>query len=84
MRAYLRFTGHTLLHLDDPSCWIDIKRFAVAAEGTDQDLLAALLSDEQYRDHYAGGSPEQQAPHKPARTVLVVGHQHRVVRAGNR
>jgi len=46
--------------------WVDIKRFTIEMDGSDEDLLAALLADRQYRDTYAESyetePAEQDAP----------------------
>jgi hypothetical protein len=40
--------------------WVDIKRFAIEADGSDDELLAALLADQLYRDTYAEADPAEQ------------------------
>lgn len=58
----LRFLGHELVHLVQGSfCWVEIKRFAIDGDGSDTELLAALIADQQYKDHYAGQDPVAQA-----------------------
>lgn len=44
-------------------CWVDIKRFVIDDDGSDEDLLATLIRHRQYQDHYAGQDPTQQAQH---------------------
>jgi hypothetical protein len=40
--------------------WVDIKRFAIEGDGSDRDLLAALIEHRQYRDNYAESDPVEQ------------------------
>jgi hypothetical protein len=40
--------------------WVDIKRFAIEVDGSDDDLLGALLAHRQYRDSYAEADPAEQ------------------------
>jgi hypothetical protein len=61
--SVLRFVDHELVHLDEGTYyWVDIKRFQITDVGADdRDVLAALIADRQYRDHYAGQNPVEQS-----------------------
>lgn len=41
--------------------WVSIKTFRCAPDASDEALLTALIAHRQYRDHYAGEDPEEQA-----------------------
>jgi hypothetical protein len=50
-----------MVHMDSGTfMWVSIKRFSIESDGTDEELIAALLADRQYRDHYAGQDPVEQ------------------------
>ncbi|MBN6541528.1 hypothetical protein ITX34_00520 [Streptomyces bryophytorum] len=38
--------------------WVDVKYFRIAPESLDDELLALLVADEQFRDDYAGGGTD--------------------------
>jgi hypothetical protein len=40
--------------------WVNIKRFGIESDGSDEELIATLIADRQYRDHYAGQDPIEQ------------------------
>jgi len=60
--SLLTFVDHELVHLDEGTyCWVDIKRFVIGdVNADDRSLLAALIADRRYRDHYAGQEPLEQ------------------------
>jgi len=50
----LEYTGHTLILFDDHSYrWFSVKRFTWDGAGDDAAVLAALIGNWRYRDHYA-------------------------------
>jgi hypothetical protein len=63
--SVLTFVGCELVHLDEGTyCWVNIKRFAIGdVDADDRSLLAALIGDRQYCDHYAGQDPAEQDQH---------------------
>jgi hypothetical protein len=57
----LVFVANDLVKMDVGTySWVDIKRFAIEGDGSDRDLLAALIGHRQYRDSYAEGDPVEQ------------------------
>jgi hypothetical protein len=57
----LAFLARELVNMDvGLYSWVDIKRFAIEVDGSDDDLLAALLAHRQYRDTYAESDPAEQ------------------------
>ena len=58
----LEFVGSDLVHMDKGTfMWVSIKVFRCDPDSSDEALLTALIAHRQYRDHYAGGDPEDQA-----------------------
>jgi hypothetical protein len=50
----LDFLDRTTVHLGSGTYrWLDLKRFAVAVQLSDDEAVAALLRHERYQDHYA-------------------------------
>lgn len=58
-----------MVHMEANSfMWVSVKALRVDATASDVDLIGALIAHRQYRDHYAGQAPEEQAqddPHGP-------------------
>lgn len=49
----LEYTGHTMIHFEDHSYrWFNLIQFAWNGEGSDTDVLAALIAHRQYRDTF--------------------------------
>jgi hypothetical protein len=58
----LEFIDQEMVHLGPGTYhWVSIKRFRIESELTDGELLEALLSHQQYHDHYAGQPVAEQA-----------------------
>ena len=61
MAAGLEYTGHTLILFDDQSYrWFSVKRFAWDGMGDDAAVLAALIGNWRYRDHYAARNSHEE------------------------
>jgi len=57
----LQYTGHTFINFEDHSYrWVSVKRFAWDSAGDDPSVLAALIGDWRYRDHYASRDSHEQ------------------------
>lgn len=63
--APLAFERERTVHLAPGTYrWVSLKTFRIDADQSDGDLLDTLIRHPQYRDHYAGGSPGSQGPHR--------------------
>lgn len=59
------FEHARLVHMDRGTRqWVSVKVFRIDPGASTPELLAALLAHRQYRDHYAGGLPEEQGEHR--------------------
>jgi hypothetical protein len=57
----LVFVANDLVKMDAGLyTWVDTKRFTIEGDGSDRDVLAALIAHRQYRDNYAEGDPVEQ------------------------
>ncbi|MFE9575124.1 hypothetical protein ACFYO1_01960 [Nocardia sp. NPDC006044] len=64
MDGLITFERERIVHLDAGTYhWVSSKYFRIGTDRPDDDLLTALVHHPQYRDHYAGGSPDQQGAH---------------------
>ena len=60
----LEFVGSDLVHMDEGTfMWVSVKTSRCDPDASDEDLLAALIADRQYRDHHVGQAPKEQAPY---------------------
>lgn len=63
MPTRLTFREHDLVLFEGYYHWVDIKRFGIDPLVGDRELLATLIADSQYHDHYAGEDAEDQHHH---------------------
>lgn len=64
----ITFEHERTVHLDQGTHhWVSIKQFRIDPAQPDHSLLAALVADPRYRDHYAGGDAADHDHHGPYR-----------------
>lgn len=65
MPSLITFESERTIHMGaNTRHWVSVKTFRIDKDSPDENsILTALISDPQYRDHYAGGSPDNQGSH---------------------
>jgi len=61
MSEVVTFVSHELVIFRPFDTWVDLKFFEIQTEAPDHSLLARLIEDVQYHDHYAGQDPSEQS-----------------------